>query len=40
MTFHLILEEYAMPGQRINVVVVKDNQPITIDVELGSRPPG
>jgi S1-C subfamily serine protease len=33
------LEEYTSPGQTINVTVVRDNQAMTIAVELGTRPP-
>jgi len=33
------LEEYTLPGQTINVTVVRDNQKMTIAVELGKRPP-
>lgn len=35
----ILLREYTMLSQRINVVVVRDNQLIIIEVELGSRPP-
>ncbi len=33
------LEEYTLPGQTINVTVVRNNQTITIAVKLGTRPP-
>jgi S1-C subfamily serine protease len=33
------LEEYTSPGQTINVTVVRDNQTMTVAVELGTRPP-
>jgi len=32
------LEEYTLPGQTINITVVRDNQKITITVKLGTRP--
>jgi len=32
------LEEYTLPGQTISVTVVRDNQTMTIAVELGTRP--
>jgi S1-C subfamily serine protease len=34
------LEEYTMPGQIINVTIVRENRVISIKVELGSRPLG
>ncbi|MEM2342001.1 MAG: trypsin-like peptidase domain-containing protein [Candidatus Bathyarchaeia archaeon] len=33
------LEEYTMPGQRVNVTIVRENELMRIEVELGSRPP-
>jgi len=33
------LEEYTMPGQIINVTIVRENRVMTLEVELGSRPP-
>jgi S1-C subfamily serine protease len=33
------LEEYTLPGQTINVAVVRGNQTTTIAVTLGTRPP-
>jgi S1-C subfamily serine protease len=33
------LEEYTLPGQTINVTVVRNNQTINIAVKLGTRPP-
>ncbi len=33
------LEENTLPGQTVNVTVVRDNQPISIAVKLGTRPP-
>lgn len=33
------LEEHTAPGQKINVTVIRDNQLVTLEVELGSRPP-
>jgi len=32
------LEEYTLPGQTINVTIVRNNQTITLAVELGTRP--
>lgn len=32
------LEEYTLPGQTINVTIVRNNQTITFSVELGTRP--
>jgi S1-C subfamily serine protease len=32
------LEEYTLPGQTIDLTVVRDNETITISLELGSRP--
>jgi S1-C subfamily serine protease len=33
------LEEYTLPGQTIDLTVVRDNETITLPLELGSRPP-
>ena len=33
------LEEYTLPGQTINVTIVRNNQTMTFAVELGTRPP-
>lgn len=33
------LEEYTLPGQTIELTVVRDNETITLTLELGSRPP-
>jgi S1-C subfamily serine protease len=33
------LEEYTLPGQTINVTIVRNNQAITYVIELGTRPP-
>ena len=33
------LEEYTLPGQTINVTIVRNNQTMTLAVELGTRPP-
>jgi len=33
------LEEYTLPGQTINVTIVRDNQTTILAVELGTRPP-
>jgi len=33
------LEEYTLPGRTINVTIVRDNQTMTLAVELGTRPP-
>jgi S1-C subfamily serine protease len=33
------LEEYTMPGQTIDVTIVRNDQTIVIPVELGKRPP-
>jgi len=33
------LEEYTLSGQTINVTIVRNNQTITLPVELGTRPP-
>jgi len=33
------LEEYTLPGQTINVTIVRNNQITTLAVELGTRPP-
>lgn len=33
------LEEYTLPGQTINVTVVRGNQTMTASVTLGTRPP-
>jgi S1-C subfamily serine protease len=33
------LEEYTLPGQTINVTVVRNNQTVNIAVKLGTRPP-
>jgi len=33
------LEEYTLPGQKINVTIVRNSQTMTIEVELGTRPP-
>ncbi|MBS7639915.1 trypsin-like peptidase domain-containing protein [Candidatus Bathyarchaeota archaeon] len=33
------LEEYTKPGQRVMITVVRENQLITLEVELGARPP-
>jgi S1-C subfamily serine protease len=33
------LEEYTLPGQKINVAIVRDSQAMTIEVELETRPP-
>jgi S1-C subfamily serine protease len=33
------LEEYTLPGQTIDVAIVRNNQTMTITVELGTRPP-
>lgn len=33
------LEEQTLPGQTINITIVRNKQPITIVVELGTRPP-
>jgi len=32
------LEEYTLPGQTIDLTVVRDNETITVSLELGSRP--
>jgi len=32
------LEEYTLPGQKINVTIVRNNQTMIIEVELGTRP--
>jgi len=32
------LEEYTLPGQTIDLTVVRDNETVTISLELGSRP--
>jgi len=32
------LEEYTLPSQKINVTIVRNNQTMTIEVELGTRP--
>lgn len=32
------LEEYTLPGQTINVTLVRDNQTMTLAVDLGTRP--
>lgn len=33
------LEEHTLPGQTINVTIVRNNQTMTLAVELGTRPP-
>jgi len=33
------LEEFTLPGQTVNLTIVRDNQIITVPVELGTRPP-
>ncbi len=33
------LEEYTLPGQTIELTIVRDNETITLSLELGSRPP-
>ncbi|MEM1550989.1 MAG: trypsin-like peptidase domain-containing protein [Candidatus Bathyarchaeia archaeon] len=33
------LEEHTEPGQIVKVTIVRDNQVLTLDVELGARPP-
>jgi S1-C subfamily serine protease len=33
------LEEYTLPGQTINVTIVRNNQTLTLPVELQARPP-
>jgi len=33
------LEEYTLPGQTINVTIARNNQTMTLTVELGTRPP-
>lgn len=33
------LEECTLPGQAINVTIMRNNQTITLGVELGMRPP-
>jgi len=33
------LEEYTAPGQVVKVTIIRDNQILTLDVELGARPP-
>jgi len=33
------LEEYTLPGQTVNVTIVRNNQTMTVGVKLGSRPP-
>ncbi len=33
------LEEFTLPGQTINVTIVRSNQTMTLAVELGTRPP-
>jgi serine protease Do len=32
------LEEYTLPGQTIDLTIVRDNETITASLELGSRP--
>jgi S1-C subfamily serine protease len=32
------LEEYTLPSQTVNVTVVRNNQTMTLEVKLGSRP--
>ena len=32
------LEEYSLPGQTVNLTVVRDNETISVPLELGSRP--
>jgi serine protease Do len=32
------LEEYTLPGQTVNLTVVRDKQTIYVPLELGSRP--
>jgi S1-C subfamily serine protease len=33
------LEEYTLPSQTVNVTIVRDNETMTVAVELGTRPP-
>jgi S1-C subfamily serine protease len=33
------LEEYTLPSQTINVTITRNNQTMTVAVELGTRPP-
>ncbi|MEM2322081.1 MAG: PDZ domain-containing protein, partial [Candidatus Bathyarchaeia archaeon] len=33
------LEENTMPGQRVNITVIRENRKMVFEVELGSRPP-
>lgn len=33
------LEEYTAPGQIVKVTIIRENQMLTLDVELGARPP-
>jgi len=32
------LEEHTLPGQRINITIVRNNQKTTVELELGTRP--
>jgi S1-C subfamily serine protease len=32
------LEEYTVPGQTVNLTVIRDNETISVPLELGSRP--
>ena len=32
------LEEYTIPNQTVNITIVRNNQTITLPVELGTRP--
>jgi S1-C subfamily serine protease len=32
------LEEHSLPGQRINITIVRNNQEMTVELELGTRP--
>jgi S1-C subfamily serine protease len=32
------LEEYSLPGQTVNLTVVRENETISVPLELGSRP--
>jgi len=32
------LEEYTLPGQTVNLTVLRDNEAIFVPLELGSRP--
>jgi S1-C subfamily serine protease len=33
------LEEYTLPGQTVNVTIVRNNEPMTVTAELGTRSP-